>query len=182
MENSSQNSINQVAGVEPELKSAVSRNSNNDLLGEGDSIVLDEIQFVAFVLGDEEFGIDIVKVKEIIKVPFITRVPNTSPEIQGVINVRGEIIEVVNLCKIFKLPEKENDDNTKILEVEHTQDTTTVGFLVDSVSEVMRVSKDKLKPAPRVITDKIDDEFIKNVAVFDERLIIMLDSDKLFNF
>jgi len=95
-----------------------------------------ENQLVDFKLGKEEFGLDIMKVQEIIKVPEITKVPKTSSFVQGVINLRGKIIPIINLRKRFDFGEIENTDATRILIV--NINGITIGITVDSVSESMK--------------------------------------------
>ncbi len=144
----------------------------------GKSISSDEARhLVAFRIGPEEFGIDISEVKEIIRVDFITRVPNTPEYVEGVLNLRGKIIVIVNLAKRIGLPVKERDEETRILVIESEEQV--VGVVVDSSNDVIKIPSSKIEEAPKIITDKVNAEYIKNVGILDERLIIMLDLQSL---
>jgi len=134
------------------------------------------VQLVGFCLGDEEFGVDIQKVQEINRMLTITRVPNTPDFVMGVINLRGKVIPVLSLRKRFDLPEKENDKNTRIVVVEI--DSKTIGFVVDSVSEVIRLPSSTIEPPPKIVAG-IDEEYISGVGKLEDRLLILLDLDKL---
>ncbi|MFP4112050.1 MAG: chemotaxis protein CheW [Candidatus Woesearchaeota archaeon] len=137
----------------------------------------DERQVVVFKLGQEEFGVKIMEVKEIIRMESITRIPNTADYIQGVINLRGGIIVVINLAMKLGLPAKESDKNTRIIVIEING--STVGMVVDSATEVLRISGENIKPAPSIITQKIDSSYLEGVGVIDERLLILLDLAKV---
>jgi purine-binding chemotaxis protein CheW len=134
----------------------------------------DEKQLVVFKLGKEEFGVDINKVKEIIRWEDVTRIPNTSPYIKGVINLRGSIIVVNDLAMKLGLSSKEIDNDTRILVVEVGDNT--VGMIVDSATEVLRLAGEKIRDAPSMITSTIDYNYIEGVGLLDEkRLLTLLD-------
>ena len=134
----------------------------------------DEKQLVVFKLGKEEFGVDINKVKEIIRWEDVTRIPNTSPYIKGVINLRGSIIVVNDLAMKLGLSSKEIDNDTRILVVEVGDNT--VGMIVDSATEVLRLGGEKIRDAPSMITSTIDHNYIEGVGLLDEkRLLTLLD-------
>lgn len=142
----------------------------------------DERQVVIFKIGKEEFGVNISEVREIIRVEQITKTPNTPEYIRGVINLRGGIIVVIDLARKLTLPVKEADKDTRIIVIE--QDNTTVGMLVDSATEVLRLSADHIEPAPTIITKKIDADYIDGVGILgddekEQRLIILLDLAKV---
>lgn len=134
------------------------------------------LQLVTFHLGEEEFGIDILKVQEIIRLLTITKVPNAPHFVEGVINLRGRVIPILDLRKRFNLKIKENDKNTRIIVV--IINGMTVGFIVDSVSEVLRIPKETVEPAPPVVAG-VESEYIKGVGKLDDRLLILLDLEKL---
>lgn len=136
-----------------------------------------EKQLVVFSLGKEEFGVDISEVREIIRFESITKIPNTADFISGVINLRGGIIVVIDLASKLGLPSKEQDNNTRIIVIE-TEDNT-VGMIVDSATEVLRLSGENIKPAPSVITKKINSDYLEGVGVIGERLLILLDLAKV---
>jgi len=137
-----------------------------------------ERQLVVFELAGEEFGVDINKVKEIIRWEEVTRIPNAPPYIKGVINLRGNIIVVNDLAMKLGLPSKGVDDNTRILVVEVGDNT--VGMIVDSATEVIRLESDRIRKTPSIITGSIDRNFIEGVGLLDEkRLLTLLDLSKV---
>ena len=134
------------------------------------------IQLVIFKLGEEEFGVDILRVQEINRMLKITAVPNSPDFIEGVVNLRGRIIPIVNLKKRLNLVEKEWDNKTRIIVVE--LDNKTVGFIVDEVSEVLRIDSNIIETPPPMV-EGINSEFITSVVKLNEKLLILLDLNKL---
>lgn len=139
----------------------------------------DLLQLVIFNLGMEEFGVDIMKVQEIIRLPEITRIPRSPDYIKGVINLRGKIIVVMDLDKRFGLPSKEITDETRIIVVD--VEGTIIGMVVDSVSEVIRLLNTNVDPTPDIINQKINADYLKGVGKIDERLLILLNLDSIIN-
>ena len=140
---------------------------------------MDELyQLVNFDIGSEEFGVDILKVQEIIRVPEITRVPNCPEFVEGVINLRGKIVPVVDLRHRFKLPSIKKDNNTRIIVVELAE--KTVGFLVDQVKEVIRVETAIIEAPPDLVTSA-ERRDITGVAKLEDRLLILLDLDQILH-
>ncbi len=137
----------------------------------------DILQLVTFKLGDEEYGIDILKVQEINRMTEITAMPKSPFSVEGVINLRGKVIPVVNLRKKFGLGMKELDSQSRIIVVDTG---STVGLIVDSVSEVLRISSDTIEPPPP-ITGGTGSEYIMGIGKLEDRLIILLDIDKLLS-
>ncbi|MDI9420566.1 MAG: purine-binding chemotaxis protein CheW [Firmicutes bacterium] len=135
-----------------------------------------EMQLVVFRLASEEFAFEITQVREIIKPPSITVLPNVSEFIEGVTNIRGEIIHIISLRKRFGVPETERTAETRVIIVEFDQ--TSVGFVVDAVTEVMRIPASAVKPPPRTIAG-LHSEFLKGVAQVEDRLIILLEVGKI---
>jgi len=136
----------------------------------------DEIlQLVSFKIGGEEFGVDILKVQEINRMLAITKVPNSPSFVEGVVNLRGKIIPVVNLRKRLQLPIIAHDDKTRIIVVELID--TTVGFIVDEVKEVLRIPKSITEPAPSMVAG-VKMDYITAVGKLDDRLLILLDLEK----
>lgn len=136
------------------------------------------IQLVSFILGSEEFAIDISKVQEINRMMKITKVPNSPEFIEGVVNLRGKIVPVVNLRDRLGLPKKEDDSKTKIIVTDINN--SLIGFIVDEVNEVIRISKDIIEPTPSLAVG-IEKELINGVAKLEGRLLILLNLDLLFN-
>ena len=139
----------------------------------------DLLQLVVFQLGGEEFGVEIMQVQEIIRMPDITRIPQSPDYVEGVINLRGKIIVVVNLDTKFDLHSKELDDDSRIVIVEVS--SNVIGMIVDSVSEVMRLSASNVEPAPDIISTKIQADYLKGVGKLDDRLLILLDLERVLN-
>ncbi len=139
----------------------------------------DVLQLVSFNLGSEEFGVDIGMVQEIVRMPEITRVPRTPEFVEGVVNLRGKIIPVVDLRKRFRLPITENTKSTRIIIV--TMSGRTVGMIVDGVSEVRRISSDSVEPTPEMVASVIDASYLKGIAKLENRLLILLDLNLVLN-
>jgi purine-binding chemotaxis protein CheW len=135
------------------------------------------LQLVTFRLGDEEFGVNILNVEEINRMVEITRVPNSPSFVEGVINLRGRVIPIINLRKRFGLNSRDMDRDTRIMVMDING--KTVGMVVDAVSEVLRIPSDTVVPAP-AITSGINSRYIKGIGKLDDRLIILLDLEKLF--
>ncbi|MBI1911733.1 MAG: chemotaxis protein CheW [Deltaproteobacteria bacterium] len=134
------------------------------------------LQLVTFRLGNEEFSLDILKVQEIIRHMDLTRVPRTPEFVDGVINLRGRVIPVLDLRKRFGLKEDEKTNETRIIVVDI--DNTTVGLKVDAVSEVLRLPADTVEPPPAIVTGA-ESDYIKGVGKLDGRLLILLDVAKI---
>jgi purine-binding chemotaxis protein CheW len=134
------------------------------------------LQLVSFKLGEEEFGVDILKVQEINRMMEITKMPNSPEFIEGIINLREKIIPVVDLRKRLGLSDKEPDNQTRIIVVNLAN--RTVGFIVDEVSEVLRIESDKTEPPPEMTTN-INTDYITSVAKLDDNLLILLDLSKV---
>lgn len=134
------------------------------------------LQLVTFILGAEEYAVDILKVQEINRMKEITRVPNSPYYVEGVINLRGKVIPVVSLRKKFGLPEEEDKSKERIMIMDIQG--VTIGLIVDSVSEVLRISTDIVEPPP-AMTYSVSAEFIWGIAKLEDRLIILLDMDRL---
>ena len=138
----------------------------------------DELQLVSFNIGTEEFGVDILKVQEINRMVEITRVPQAPHYVEGVINLRGKVIPIVDLRKRFGLELKEYDKNTRIVVVDIGGNT--MGMIVDAVSEVLRLQASTIEPPPEIVTG-VNSEYIKGVAKLDDKLLIFLDLSKVID-
>ena len=139
----------------------------------------DLLQLAIFQLAGEEFGVDIMQVQEIIRMPTITRIPQSPGYVEGIINLRGKIIVVINLDTRFSMNSKDLDDNSRIIVVEIGE--TVVGMIVDSVSEVIRLPMKNVEPAPEMVSTKIHADYLKGVGKIDERLLILLDLEKVLS-
>lgn len=135
-------------------------------------------QFVVFELDNEEYGIDILRVKTIEKMTNITRVPKTVSYIKGVINLRGEIVPIIDLREKFKLDKKEESDNTRIIIV--YVDDINVGLIVDSASKVIEISKDMIELPPESLGNN-EQNNIYGIGKLDDKIITLLDIKKMLN-
>lgn len=134
------------------------------------------LQLVSFRIGNEEFGVDILMVQEIIRLTAITPIPNSSQAILGMINLRGSIIPVVDLRWVLRIGGGEQDASNRkarILIIELEGHVT--GFVVDSVSEVMKVPVAEIEPTPSLVSSSISSAYISGVVKLPQRLIILLD-------
>jgi len=134
------------------------------------------IQLVSFKLGKEEFGVEILKVQEINRMLEITEMPNSPDFVEGIVNLRGRIIPVIDLKKRLNLPIKKHDNSTRIIVVE--LGGKTVGFIVDEVSEVLRIESNITEPPPEMVAG-INSKYITAIAKLESRLLILLDLDKI---
>lgn len=136
------------------------------------------LQLVTFAIGEEEYGIDILRVQEIIRTMDITKVPSSPPSVEGVINLRGKVIPVIDLRKRFFMEPRAHDSQTRIIVI--AIHGMIIGFVVDGVSEVLRIQSNTVEPPPPVVSG-VDSEYIKGVGKLGERLLILLDLDKLIS-
>lgn len=136
------------------------------------------LQLVSFVVGNEEFAVPILAVQEINRMMQITAVPQSPPFVEGVINLRGKIIPVIDLRKRFGMPPAEDTSDARIIVVEVAQ--RVIGFTVDRVNEVLRIAADIVDPAPQMVVG-VDSEFIQGVGKLADRLLILLSLEKLFH-
>ncbi len=136
------------------------------------------VQLVNFRLRDEEFGLDIGSVREITRVADITHIPEAPSFIYGVTNLRGQVIAVIDLAKQFGLaPQQDLPETAKIVVTEIKGQT--VGMLVDEVPEVLKIADENIEPAPELVQTEVRTDYIKGVGKLDNRLIILLDLEKL---
>ncbi len=134
------------------------------------------LQLVSFKIGAEEFGIDILKVNEINRMMSITKVPNAPSFVDGVVNLRGRVIPVINLRSKLSLPRIEYDRNSRIIVVELND--KTIGFIVDEVSEVLRIPVNITEKPPEMVSG-INASFITAIGKLEDRLLILLDLEKI---
>lgn len=134
-----------------------------------------EHQLVVFELANEHYGVDIAMVEGIIKMQLITAVPHAPSFVEGVTNLRGAVLPVIDLRKRFNLPPEEITKNSRIIHI--VIDNIRVGMIVDAVSEVLRIPEDAIEPTPPIVTT-VDSAFITGIAKLEGRLIILLDLGK----
>jgi len=140
----------------------------------------EEGKYLTFALGAEEYGLEILKVREIIGYMDVTAVPRTPPHVKGVINLRGQVIPVVDLRLKFGMPEAEVTDQTCIIVVEIRQadKTFNTGIVVDRVSEVLDITTDQIEDPPQ-LGSTVEVNFILGMAKVGEAVKILLDIDKV---
>jgi purine-binding chemotaxis protein CheW len=134
------------------------------------------VQVVSFKLGSEEYGVEIAQVQEINRMVAVTHVPRAPQFMEGVINLRGQLIPIIDLRARFGMPRVEHTKNTRIVVTDIG--AKRVGMVVDSVSEVLRLATDAIEDAPEMITG-VDTEYIRGVGTIEDRLIILLDLAKI---
>lgn len=137
------------------------------------------VQLVSFELEQEEYGVDVLAVREIIRLPAITKMPNTPHYVDGIINLRGTVVPIISLRRRFGLPDVEMDRRSRILVMDAKG--TLTGFVVDAVAEVLRVSTADIQPPPVITQGNAAQECISGVVNHGERLLIVLDLNRLFN-
>ena len=136
----------------------------------------DSIQVVSFKLGSEEYGVDIGQVQEINRMVAVTKVPRAPQFMEGVINLRGQLIPIIDLRTRFGMERAEHTKSTRIVVTEIG--TKRIGMVVDSVSEVLRLPLEQIEEAPDMISG-VETEYIRGVGKLEERLIILLDLGKI---
>lgn len=134
------------------------------------------LQLVCFKIDSEVVGIDILKVKEIIKMTTLTPLQESYDIIEGLINLRGQIIPVINLRTRFQLPRKDYDINTRIILIE--KNNKTIGLIVDSVSEVLTIGAKNVEAVPEISNPNYSD-YIQSIVKNDDHIIILIDIDKV---
>jgi len=138
----------------------------------------DTLQFVVFRLGKEEYGFDVAIVREIHNIEEVAKVHRSASHIEGVINLRGKLLTVVNLRKRFGMePNPAAEGNMKIVVVDATD--APVGFLVDEVLEVARFRKESVEKAPSYVASGIEAQYVLGIAKHEDRLITLIDPLKV---
>ncbi len=135
-------------------------------------------QYVIFKLGDEKYGVDISNVGGISEFKTITKVPDTPSYIKGIINLRGDIIPIVDLKNRFSISGVAEDSDPRII-IYNTK-SRDIGFVVDDASQVLRIEDENIDPAPSIITGA-DRQFISGIGKFENEIIILLDFEKILS-
>ncbi|PID76762.1 MAG: chemotaxis protein CheW [Deltaproteobacteria bacterium] len=146
------------------------------------TVIEDSMQLVGFSIGTELFGVEILKVREIIRDAAITSIPNSPAFVEGVINLRGNIIPVIDLRKRLNLLQKKAEEDEEkvwilILEIEGR----ITGFRVDSVTKVLKILTKTIEPPPEIVTAGLESQYIDGVCEIDERLLILLNFGRILH-
>ena len=154
----------------------MSDSMNNEQAHHGD----DTDQYLTFILADEEYGVDIRKVQEVRGWEAVNQLPNAPSYIKGVINLRGAIVPVIDLRERFQQESAPYTAKTVvvIIKVEGGRNTTTMGIVVDAVSDVYDIGEEQVNPPPDFCST-IHTEFVRGLAAINDKMIILLDSDRL---
>ena len=147
-----------------------------------DSNAASSQQYVTFSLGEELFGVEVIRAREILSVTPVTKVPQTPEYLLGVINLRGQVVPVVDMRLKLGLPVCEETEDTCVIVVEVLVDgeSIIVGALADAVREVLEIHSDQIEPAPRLGT-RLKTEFITGMGKIDEQFVILLNIDRVFS-
>jgi len=139
------------------------------------------MQLVGFGVANEKFGVDILMVQEILRSAEVTSVPNSPEFVEGVLNLRGNIVPVIDLRKRLNLYDEETSQKKSWVLILNI-DNRVVGFIVDHVTEVLKIEEDSIETAPDIIVAGLESQYIQGVCKIDDGLIIILDFDLvLFN-
>jgi len=133
-------------------------------------------QFISFSVGDEEYGLELLTVKEVIRVREITWLPKAPSFVKGIINLRGDVIPIIDLRDKFGLEPREQTAQTRVIVVE--VEGRLMGMVVDSASQVVRIPVDQIDPPPPVLGG-FSQEFITGVGKLDDKLVILLNADAI---
>ncbi|MFA5524079.1 MAG: chemotaxis protein CheW [Tissierellales bacterium] len=137
---------------------------------------MSEKQYVIFKLGKEEYGIDIMNVREIVQYQESVKIPNSPVFIEGIINYRGKVIPIICLKRKFGMAGGQKDANTRIIVI--NLNDRQIGFLVDEASQTIRIDDLDIDPTPEVISG-IERKYITGVGKVDNRLVILIDLEKV---
>lgn len=140
----------------------------------------DSQQLVSFVVGQELFGVSILAVQEIIRMETITPIPNAPEFIEGVINLRGKVIPIVDLKKRLNILSEGHADMEKkrILVIEVAE--RIIGFIVDAVSQVIKIQNESIEPPPEIVVAGVESQYIRGVSKLEDTLLILLDFNQIF--
>lgn len=139
-----------------------------------------ELQLVVFRVGDEEFGVEINRVREIVRLVQITYLPKSLPFIEGVVNLRGQVVAVIDLAKRLGISSGVRGEQSRIVVAE--AEGNTVGMIVDSVSEVVRLPYKNIEEISSLMPTEISEHFIRGVGKFKDKLLVLLDLNKTLSF
>lgn len=147
-----------------------------------ETLLLDTRQFLTFILAEEEYGLDILRVQEIRGWMPVTRIPNSPDYMKGVLNLRGEIIPIIDLRIRFGFESRDYGPTTVVVVVwvNSAESERCMGIVVDAVADTYSISHDEIQPAPS-ISDGIDPKFFEALATMNKKMVVLLDLDYLMN-
>jgi len=140
-------------------------------------------KFLSFILGDEEYGLEILKVQEINGMMGITRVPRTPDHVRGVINLRGRVIPIISLRSKFRMPPVADTEKTCIIvvQVAHADREITMGIVVDEVSEVLSITEGQIEAPPSFGGGLEEADVITGMGKLESKVVILLDIDRVLS-
>ncbi len=138
---------------------------------------IEKDQYLVFKITSQEYAIQAARVQEISRVAATTQVPTAPQHIEGILNLRGQLATVINFRKKFGLDPKDADEDTRIIIVEHGG--FPIGVMVDSVEEVIKIPDDKVQKLPEAAATAVSREYVTGVGMLEDRLIVVLDADKI---
>lgn len=138
-------------------------------------LIVEDLQIAVFSICDQYFGVDISLVSEIIRLEKITPTPNAPAYVEGIINIRGQIVPAINLHVLFNTQAGERSDNNRVIVVETEENK--FGLIVDGVSEVRKISPDMIKPVPPSIS--VDQRYLKGIILDEKNLIVLVNLHRL---
>lgn len=163
-----------------DVKNYESRDNDLNMDDEEEDLLVSQLnmdisnQYVIFSVEDEEYGVPILSVQEIISLPNLTRIPGVPEYIPGIINLRGNIIPLYELRSKFNLAEKELSDDSIVIIAQTGEDNQrTVGFIVDTVSDVVSITEEDLSNTPE-FSKAVDAKFIEKIGKIGNRMIIII--------
>ena len=148
----------------------------------GEEQLTDTEQFLTFMLGKEEFGVEILRVQGIQGWDSVTPIPNSPDYVLGVTNLRGSVVPIIDLRRRFELKDQEFGPTTVVIVVRvvSPNQDRVIGMVVDGVSEVYSVNQEDIQPSPD-FGGNVDTRFVKGLATMEERMIILLNIDEILN-
>src|SRR6266446_1182377 len=150
--------------------------SNETALGDLDEEGIEQDQYLVFTAMGQEYGIQAMRVKEISALVEITKVPKAPAYIEGILNLRGRLVSIINFRKKFEFESKEHDEDTRFIIVEYR--SFPIGIMVDSVEEVIRIPNENVQELPEATVTTASEEYLTGVGIMDKRLVILLDVDQ----
>jgi purine-binding chemotaxis protein CheW len=160
-------------------KEALTADVHDTLPDDMEAEEIEQDQYLVFTAMAQEFGIQAMRVKEISAMIDITKVPKAPSYIEGILNLRGRLVSIINFRKKFGFDPKKQDEDTRIVIVEHRG--FPIGIMVDSVEEVIRIPSENVQKLPEAAVTTASEEYLTGVGMLDTRLIVLLDADQLLS-